>query len=110
MDLKSALEMVRHGWQFTQTAYPEMPESKQGVDGGWPVFAIKHTLFHMSKAVGAIANFCEQHDHGKCPNVDLKEEALKQVVNSLRLCDLLGLSAEDIERHLTNQFDRREKR
>jgi hypothetical protein len=65
-------------------------------------FAIRHGVLHMTKAVGRLAAECESFDHGTSMNTAaLRESVVKMLVNTLKLADDVGLSADELAEGVT---------
>jgi hypothetical protein len=95
-DIEILMKCIGEHYVFTNDHYPnallETPEQQRH-------FATAHTLMHMNKALGKIATEVESADHGGQLDVNILHEAtLKMLINTLKLAEELGLSAEDIAR------------
>lgn len=82
-------------WPFTSKTYPFFTDDCD---------AIRHVVLHQNKDAGRLAAAIEPVDHGHPPDRVLARRAVRNsLVNTLRLCDLLDLSAEDLLRDYENE-------
>ncbi len=73
-------------WPFTAATY-------QGMDVDYDTNCMRHVALHMAKDAGKAAAAIEPEDHGRPANALLLQRATRnQLVNALRLCNLLGVS------------------
>ena len=96
MDLAHVMELVCAKWQFNAETYPEL----QGVTEEEAIrkFAIRHVALHQMKSLCKAAAFSEVSDHGgELDSKELEELAVKMLVNTLRLADLIGLTPESFD-------------
>ena len=89
------MDFIGSRYIFSEKSYPllaEKPEVQR------MAFAINHSILHMSKSLGKIAAECESYDHGHGrPNEDVvKEATVKMLINTLKLADELGMTADDL--------------
>lgn len=63
-------------------------------------FLVKHSLLHIGKTTGKIAAVCENFDHvGQTDGEDsvlLQDTVVKLFINTLKLAEEVGLSADDL--------------
>lgn len=99
MKLQELIDEVAKNWSFDEAKnYPGMEKLTEDEK---KAFAIRHILFHQMKSIGAFAELIEQCEHGK--DLDYKKLHMtiyKSLKNSLRLAKIVGISAEDIAKHL----------
>ncbi len=84
-------------WQCDPSRYPELEgmnaEERQN-------FLIKHSVLHITKTTGKLATLSEDYDHnqkiGDDHSENLKTLATKMFVNSLKLAEEVGMSADDL--------------
>lgn len=94
-ELRTLMEQIESAYPLNDRNYPvrayaPTPNDKMAFD-------VKHSLFHVQKSAGAIAAACEQYDHGHTLELEaIGQAGVKLFINSLRLLNALGLSAEEI--------------
>jgi hypothetical protein len=91
-NLQEAIDFIAAKFVFNEASYPLLqklsPEGKLQ-------FSVNHSLQHMAKSLGKIATHLEDVDHGGKGDVKLLEEGLvKQLINVLRLAELLNISGD----------------
>lgn len=95
MNLQELMNLVAQNWSFDEKSYPELQEcsdKKRIVK-----FAVQHILQHQVKALGQLAETTESWDHGlEEKNINLRIATRKLFKNTLRLAEILGLSAHDL--------------
>lgn len=109
MTLREFMDQIGSSWPFDAATYPAL-QNLQGDGIAWQLFAIDHILHHQSKSHAVLASALERSQHGQGlyeNNTNASElrsqmriAARKMVKNSLRLAQVLGLTAEDIEQLL----------
>ena len=92
--LQEAIDFIAEKFVFDEASYPLLqklsPEEKLQ-------FSVNHSLQHMAKVLGKIATHLEDVDHGGAGSADLLHEGLvKQLINVLRLAELLDISGDDL--------------
>lgn len=99
--------MIVAGYEFSGKNYPEL----RGVEPGSVdvvSFGIRHSLHHMTKSVGRIAEYVERVEHGGPMEAGdaqfLDETVKKQFVNVLRLAELLNLTADDLMGYAAEKY------
>jgi hypothetical protein len=101
--MDSLIRYIANTHKFTAEKYPELngTTNEQAL-----LFAINHSALHMSKTTGKIAAYCEDRDHGDQGNLEeLKTNTAKQLINTLRLAELLGLDEEELTKRITSVLD-----
>jgi hypothetical protein len=93
-NLQEAIDFIAAKFVFDEASYPLLqklsPEEKLQ-------FSVNHSLQHMAKSLGKIATHLEDVDHGGKGNMNLLKEGLvKQLINVLRLAELLDISGDDL--------------
>ena len=96
-DLQALMDLIGSKYVFSKENYPKLndsnPETKM-------MFAILHSKNHMDKSIGVIAGVCEEYDHkGQRTHqgITIVEEAtVKMFINTLKLAEELGFSAEQL--------------
>lgn len=102
-DLRVLMEEIGKVYAFTPQKYPVL--SNVGSNFEETMFAVNHSLKHMTKSSGSIAAQCEAQDHGG--RVDLgaiATAAIKQVINSLNLANVLGITPEQLVRTIHKEL------
>lgn len=98
MSLQPMIDLIARTYPFDGTVYPSLAQASPS---DIRAFAVRHSVLHMSKSLGKIAAFAEEEDHGGVGDVALLREAtVKMLINTLRLAEVLGMTAEDIEREV----------
>ncbi|MBP6911856.1 MAG: hypothetical protein KBB88_01485 [Candidatus Pacebacteria bacterium] len=95
--LQELMSLIGSKYVFNKENYPKLddssPETKQ-------MFAISHSNFHMQKSLGKIAEVCEEYDHkGNRTHqgiTKVEESTVKMFINTLKLAEELGFSAEEL--------------
>ncbi len=93
-DLTEVMSFIGARYTFTPEHYPSLegvtPDQKKS-------FAVSHSVHHMCKSMGKLAAECERYDHGGTMNdAGLKEGAVKMFINSIKLVEELGISAQEL--------------
>lgn len=102
--LQQVMTHIAQMWRCDPDRYPALREMTPDQRLN---FLVKHSLMHISKSTGVLGAECENFDHhggfpdytGKVrsPNAPvLQTAAVKLFVNSLKLAEEVGLSAEDL--------------
>ena len=100
LDLQRLVEIIDQNYQFTEANYVAL---QAGADPN--VFGIHHSLLHMQKAVGTIAEQLEQHDHDSTLDLPVITLAIKkQFVNVLKLAAHVGMTPEDLAKHVYETY------
>ena len=95
-DLQDLMDYIEKRYVFSPENYPRM-RTMSAIKRF--VFAVNHSHLHMSKSLGVIAAVLEGHDHanGGVMNVgDIKIATAKMLINTLKLAQELGMSADDL--------------
>jgi len=96
-DLQKVMNLIGSKYVFNKTNYPNMDDTDRGPK---LMFALQHSLLHMQKQLGVFATICEKYDHtGERTHQDqvkVEEAALKMFINTLKLAEELGYSAEGL--------------
>jgi|SRR3989344_3293169 len=95
MTLQELMDFIGSRYRFSEENYPALAGQS---DGQKEVFAINHSILHMNKSIGVLAGECEAYDHGRVwPKGDVvKEATVKMLINSLKLAEEIGMTAEEI--------------
>ena len=93
-ELVALMTHIGDRYTFTPEQYPALkgktPEQRRA-------FAVNHNVLHMLKSVGRLAGESERYDHGgKMDGDALREGVVKMLINTLKLAEELGLSAQDL--------------
>ncbi len=91
------IEFIGSKYIFNEENYPVMkdmpPEQKA-------MFALNHSVLHMQKSIGKIAEVCESYDHtGKYTYMNksqVEEATVKMLVNTLKLAQELGFTGKEL--------------
>lgn len=108
-DLQSLMDNIASVWACDPTRYPAL----EGMDADQRRnFLVKHSLLHVAKTSGKIAAVCEDFDHNNKKEDDsfdigLQVGAVKLFINSLKLAQEAGLSAEDLFRFAPGHIEER---
>lgn len=98
-ELQAIQDMIAAGDKFDGKNYPEL-QGKHPGNQDVTYFAIRHSLHHMQKGIGRIAEYVEKVEHGgpmePGDNQFLDEIVKKEFVNVLRLAEVLGITADDL--------------
>ncbi len=104
------MNMIATSYKFDSKTYPELRGIHPG-NGDVITFGIRHSLHHMTKAVGRIAEYVERVEHGGPMNPGdgqfLEETVKKEFVNVLRLAELLNLNADDLMNYAVEKYGSR---
>ncbi len=96
-DLQEIMDLIGQKYVFNKENYPNMDDSDCGPK---LMFAIQHSNLHMQKQLGVLATVCEEYDHtGVRTSQDqakVEGAALKLLINTLKLAQELGYSAETL--------------
>lgn len=95
--MKTLTELMAHiakVWTCDEARYPELAK----LDAvGQKNFRLKHSVLHFNKSVGKLAALAETYDHeGTLSDAEAQLIATKLFVNSLKLAEEVGLSADDL--------------
>ena len=100
--MKQIFDKVEQAWRFTPQQYPSLPHvwtdhAKVAYSG--------HVLLHLMKQAGKLAALFEPMAHNPMPSMESKRAAVadqvaKTIVDAVRLAQLAGVSAEDVESSL----------
>ncbi len=91
------MEFINSKYVFNEENYPNM----KGMDAAQQaMFVLNHSVLHMQKSIGKIAEVCENYDHsGKINETDgakVEEATVKMLINTLKLAHELGLNGEGL--------------
>jgi len=101
MNFREVLDLVKEAWPFSVSEYQAMPGCHHADQMAEVAFAINHVNLHVLKSCAAIGAEVERADHiGTSSFDDARLPALKQVVNSLRMAELVGVTAEELEQYI----------
>lgn len=108
MDLQELMDKIVERWKFDKETYPALKTIVQG-SIPWQLFAVDHILHHQAKSCGVLSGVIESSQHGRGHGlyeqntnpmeyrIQMRTAAVKMVKNALRLAEVLGLNAENIE-------------
>jgi hypothetical protein len=95
-DLKKLMGHIAKVWECGVERYPALrnmgPNERRN-------FLVNHSLLHVTKTLGKLAAACEDYDHkgSSASRVQEAEDAaIRLFVNSLKLAQEAGLTAEDL--------------
>jgi hypothetical protein len=92
--LKSLFELVTMRYVYNVQNYPRL-KGKSSLE--IKDFGIKHSLLHIVKGTGRISQVLEDTDHGAILDTEaLKAQAAKLLVNTLKLAETLGMTADEL--------------
>ena len=96
-NLQELMDLIGSKYVFNKENYPKMDDSSTETK---QMFAIVHSNFHMQKSLGKIAEVCEEYDHkGNRTHqgiTKVEEAIVKMFINTLKLAEELGFSAEEL--------------
>lgn len=96
-NLQELMNLIGSKYVFSKENYPKMDDSSTETK---QMFAIGHSNFHMQKSLGKIAQVCEEYDHkGNMTHQGItkaEEATVKIFINTLKLAEELGFSAEEL--------------
>ncbi len=94
-NLQQIMDFIESKYVFSEENYPSL---KGWSEAQRQAFAITHSVLHMNKSVGRIAGECESYDHGGDGpnNAIVREATVKMLINTLKLAEELGMTAEDL--------------
>ena len=93
-DLQQLMDFIASRYVFSADHYPGLAglNSEQT-----KAFAINHSHLHMVKSLGRIAAECEQYDHyGSFDQVLIKEATVKIFIDTIKLAEELGMTADEL--------------
>jgi hypothetical protein len=95
--LQELIDHIGKTWVCDAARYPELAGMSE-VDR--LNFIIKHQVLHLSKTTGKLATLAEAYDHSREGLGEASEElrnlATKLFINSLKLAEEVGMSADDL--------------
>jgi len=104
MAFERACALIAAGFVFSSETYrlfPNHPFQQM-------LFAIRHCQDHIAKSFGAVAAVTETADHsGEMSDqaaAGLRLAACKQVVNALKLAEVVGLTPGDLEQYIQDKY------
>lgn len=93
-DLQKTMNYIDKRYVFNSENYPELELSTENdkID-----FGIRHSVLHMQKSLGKIAEYSEERDHGQLGSKrDVKVATAKMLMHVLRLASVQGISADEL--------------
>ncbi|MBI4095203.1 MAG: hypothetical protein HY435_03360 [Candidatus Liptonbacteria bacterium] len=97
MNLSELMSLVRDNWLFDEANYPQIRECS---DSEQQLFALRHVLMHLAKALGKLSEIVEPLDHKSVPEPPNKatfEPIVRNfLINTLKLADIAGISPEEL--------------
>lgn len=101
-EIDKLIKFIAKHFPFDEKTYPEL---KGADEKKHLIFAIRHSAMHFAKTAGKIAAVSEDADHGTEIKInELKENASKALVNTLRLAELLNMSETDLIHAIEEKF------
>ena len=102
-DIDRLIRFTAKHFVFDEKAYPEL---KDVTDKQRFAFSIRHCLMHLTKTSGKISAVIEQADHGKeFDMAQLKTDISKDLINTLRLAELIGMSGGDLIHAIEEKYN-----
>lgn len=96
-NLQELMNLIGSKYVFNKENYPKMDDGSSETK---QMFIIRHSNFHMQKSLGEIAGVCEAYDHkdGRTHQeiTAVEEATVKLFINTLKLAEELGFSAEEL--------------
>ena len=104
-ELDKLIQFTAEHFVFDENAYPELA----GVtDEEKLKFALRHSALHFAKTAGKIAALVEGMDHGKkLDTEEIKANIPKELINTLRLAELVDMTEADIIRAIEEKYNDR---
>ncbi len=94
MSMKELMEFIGARYIFSAEHYPSLSGRSAEETRA---FAINHIHLHISKSLGRIATESERHDHGgSFDDTVIKEATVKILINTLKLAQELGMTADEL--------------
>lgn len=103
-DLDTLIKYIALHFEFSAKKYPELiGASEKDILR----FAIRHSALHFSKTAGKVAASSEGVDHGGTLDTEeLKSNVAKSLINTLRLAELLKMSATELTKLVRETLDK----
>ena len=103
-NLDTLMKYVALHFEFNAKKYPELIGASEE---DTLRFAIRHSALHFSKTAGKVAASSESVDHGGILETEeLKSNVAKSLINTLRLAELLKMSATELTELVKESLDK----
>lgn len=106
--LQDVMGIIAKKYVFKKENYPNMDDSSVETVRA---FAINHSVLHMQKTLGKIADVCEVYDHTGKQSLDglntVGSATVKMFINTLKLAEEIGISAEQLIAEVDTFFEKR---
>jgi hypothetical protein len=103
--IQQLMELIGSKYVFKEENYPAM---KGMTEEQKKVFALNHSILHMQKSIGKLAEVCEKYDHtgeyvpGSMDQVS--EATVKMVINSLKLAQEIGFNGFELSERVQDFY------
>jgi hypothetical protein len=104
LTIEEAGALIARAFVFSPEAYEMLPPRSLARQ----IFEIVHCQSHLTKSLGAVAAVTEAVDHsGVLPDEAVERlqlAACKQVVNALKLAEVVGVSSHEVAEYIQKKY------
>lgn len=93
-DLQKTMNYIDKRYVFNAETYPDLELTTRDEKFD---FGVRHSVLHMQKSLGKIAEYSEGRDHGELGSKkEVKIATVKMLINILKLASIQGMNADDL--------------